>query len=106
MTAITRASHTNCQLLPTLLREWWASLLPGERHEQQGYDVGIIASHDTDLMPALEMVHDLELAHVEVSGWARRNRLWYPGTKLPWHHSLGEGDYQQVCDDTDYLKDR
>jgi hypothetical protein len=80
--------------------------LPGERHEQQGYDVGIIASHDTDLMPALEMVHDLELAHVEVSGWARRNRLWYPGTKLPWHHSLGEGDYQQVCDDTDYLKDR
>jgi uncharacterized LabA/DUF88 family protein len=70
------------------------------------YDVGIIASHDTDLMPALEMVSDLSLAHVEVSGWARRNRLSFPGTKLPWHHSLGEGDYQQVCDDTDYLKDR
>jgi uncharacterized LabA/DUF88 family protein len=69
------------------------------------YDVGVIASHDTDLMPALETVSDLELAHVEVSGWARRNRLWFRGTKLPWHHSLDERDYQQVCDDTDYLKD-
>ena len=70
------------------------------------YDVGVIVSHDTDLMPAVETVIDLGLAHVEVSGWARRNRLWIRGTKLPWSHDLGEADYQAVCDDTDYLKDR
>lgn len=70
------------------------------------YDVGIIASHDTDLLPALEAVHELDLAHLEVSGWARRNRVWFRGTKLPWSHDLGEADYEAVCDDTDYLKER
>jgi uncharacterized LabA/DUF88 family protein len=70
------------------------------------YDVGILVSHDTDLMPALETVRDLGLAHVEVSGWSHCKRLWYPGTRLPWHHELSEGAYQAVCDDTDYLKDR
>lgn len=72
----------------------------------RAYEVGVIVSHDTDLMPAVETVIDLGLAHVEVSGWARRKRLWIPGTKLPWSHDLGEADYRAVCDDTDYLKDR
>jgi uncharacterized LabA/DUF88 family protein len=70
------------------------------------YDVGIIASHDTDLAPALETVYGLRLAHVEMSGWARRNGLWFPGAQLPWYHNLHERDYRAVCDDTDYLKDR
>ena len=43
---------------------------------------------------------------VEMSGWARRNGLWFPGAQLPWYHNLYERDYQAVCDDTDYLKDR
>ncbi len=72
----------------------------------RAYDTGVIVSHDTDLMPALETVRDLGLAHVELSGWSHCKRLWFPGTRLPWHHSLDERDYQHVCDDTDYLKDR
>jgi hypothetical protein len=32
------------------------------------YDVGVIASHDTDLVPALEAVRELRLAHVEAAG--------------------------------------
>lgn len=70
------------------------------------YDVGIVASHDTDLVPAWETVHDLRLAHVEMSGWARRNGIWFPGAQQPWYHNLYERDYRVVCDDTDYLKDR
>jgi uncharacterized LabA/DUF88 family protein len=70
------------------------------------FDVGIIASHDSDLVPALEAVRDMRLAHVEVAGWSRRNRLQFPGSKLPWHHDLYEADFEAVRDDTDYLADR
>jgi uncharacterized LabA/DUF88 family protein len=73
---------------------------------QGAYDVGVIVSHDTDLIPALEAVRDLRLAHVEVAGWARRSRLEFPETKLPWHHNLREDDFAAVRDDTDYLKGR
>ena len=48
----------------------------------------------------------LRLAHVEMSGWSRRNGLWFPGAQPPWYHNLYERDYQAVCDDTDHLKDR
>jgi len=70
------------------------------------YDVGVIVSHDTDLIPALEAVRDLRLAHVEVAGWGGRSRLQYPNTRLPWHHTLREADSAAVRDDTDYLKGR
>lgn len=73
---------------------------------QGAYDVGIIASHDTDLAPALEAVRDLRLAHVEVAGCRGRNRIQFPESRLPWHHNLFEDDFQAVRDDTDYLKDR
>ena len=70
---------------------------------QGAYDVGIIASHDSDLVPALEAVRDMHLAHVEVAGWSRRNRLQFPESRLPWHHDLYEADFEAVRDDTDYL---
>ena len=69
-------------------------------------DVGIIVSHDTDLLPALEAVMDLRLAHVKTAGWDRRNRLQFPGTRLPWFHILREDDLLTVKDDTDYLRSR
>ena len=73
---------------------------------QNAYDVGVVVSHDTDLIPALEAVRELRLAHVEVAGWRGRNRIQFPDSKLPWHHDLFEDDFQAVRDDTDYLKDR
>ena len=51
-------------------------------------------------------MHELRLAHVEIGAWARRNGIWSPGADLPWYHNLYERDYQTMCDDTDYLKDR
>ena len=70
------------------------------------YDVGVVVSHDTDLVPALEAVRELRLAHVEVAGWRGRNRLQFPESKLPWHHDLSEDDFAAVRDDTDYLAGR
>ncbi len=73
---------------------------------QRAYDVGIVVSHDTDLVSALEAVRDLRLAHAEASGWRGRNRLQFPNSRLPCHLTLSEDDFQAVRDDTDYLKDR
>jgi uncharacterized LabA/DUF88 family protein len=73
---------------------------------QSAYDVGVIVSHDTDLIPPLEAVRELRLAHVEVAGWRGRNRLQFPETKFPWHHDLYEADFAAVRDDTDYLQGR
>jgi uncharacterized LabA/DUF88 family protein len=66
------------------------------------YDVGILVSSDSDLMPALETVVDLGLAHVEVAAWRRTARLEFAGTGLPWCHHLNEDDYLAVLDPTDY----
>lgn len=68
------------------------------------YDVGIIVSRDTDLLPALETVRDLGLARVEVAAWRNASRLNFPGSFLPWCHKLNRDDYESVRDQTDYLK--
>lgn len=43
------------------------------------YDVGIIFSSDTDLLPALETVFDLKLAKIEVAAWSKAFRLRFFG---------------------------
>ena len=69
------------------------------------YDVGIVCSGDTDLVPAVEEVLDSEgSALVEVAGWRSeryRQRLSIPGRNL-WCHWLTREDYDRVRDDTDY----
>ncbi len=70
---------------------------------RRAYDVGVIASHDTDLMPAFEAVLELKLAHVESAAWRGRNRLQFPGTQLPWCHALDEADFLRVHDTRNYL---
>lgn len=69
---------------------------------ERAYDVGILVSRDTDLLPALETVDDLKLAHIEVAMWARSGRLEFPGTGRPWCHHLSRDDYLAVMDPTDY----
>ena len=71
---------------------------------EAAYDVGIIVSRDADLVPALEAVVELRLAHVEVAAWRNSTRLNFPGTQLPWCHRLGGRDYESIRDTTDYLK--
>jgi uncharacterized LabA/DUF88 family protein len=68
------------------------------------YDVGILFSRDTDLVPALEAVRDLDpgRAHVEVATWRGASRLRFPDSQLPWCHYLNAHDYEACRDDTDY----
>lgn len=71
---------------------------------QQKYDVGILFSADTDLLPALETVVELQLARVEVAAWTKAFRLRFAGTALPWCHHLTRSDYLSVADPTNYTK--
>ena len=72
------------------------------------YDIGVLMSTDTDLVPALEAVIDLgrhPYPRCEVAAWSRpgaySRRLHVPGRKL-WCHWLGPDDYAAVEDLTDY----
>jgi len=70
------------------------------------YDVGVIASTDSDLRPALEYVIKKcrNKCHVEVAAWftpQTKNRLSVPGINI-WCHRLDKADYDTVADLTDY----
>jgi uncharacterized LabA/DUF88 family protein len=69
---------------------------------QKDYDAAILVSADTDLMPAVETVFGLRLAHIELAAWSGMNRLRFPGTELPWCHRINEGTYRTLEDSTDY----
>ena len=68
------------------------------------YDVGVIMSTDTDMLPALEMVrnHDAGRTHVAVAAWGinrHGQHLRLPGL---WCHWLDRADYDVVADLTSY----
>jgi len=70
------------------------------------YDVGVIASTDSDLRPALEYVIKKcrNKCHVEVAAWftpQTKNRLSIPDINI-WCHRLTQADYDAVADLTDY----
>ena len=70
------------------------------------YDVGVIASTDADLRPALEYVIKKcrNKCHVEVAAWftpQTKNRLSVPGINI-WCHRFSKADYDAVADLTDY----
>lgn len=70
------------------------------------YDVGVVFSNDTDLMPAIETVIELRCGHIEVAAWRGGGpRLLMEGTSgRPWCHWLHEPDYRAVEDPTDYSR--
>jgi uncharacterized LabA/DUF88 family protein len=77
---------------------------------RQDFDVGVIFSTDTDLLPALEGAIELvkgsgrplpEVASWREPGGKGRRRLNIPGTPLTCHW-LEWGDYQACEDNTDY----
>jgi hypothetical protein len=63
------------------------------------YDALVLFSSDSDLLPALEAIVEMRLTHVEVACWRGGNQLRFPGTSLPWCHSLNEQDWASVTDD-------
>lgn len=71
------------------------------------YDVGILMSTDTDLVPALEAVAQLGSARVEVAAWSSpgrsRRRLTIKRRKL-WCHWLDDSEYRRVRDKRDYTR--
>lgn len=69
---------------------------------EQQYDVGIVASRDSDLLPALELVAERGLAKVELVNWRNTSRLRFDGALQPWHHVLDRENYLAVLDPTDY----
>jgi hypothetical protein len=108
-----------CIVVARTLR--YPAVWPKERAEEKGidvalavdyialaldgaYDVGIIASTDTDLKPALEFVHQRLRAKrkPEVMAWAGlRQHLSLVGARM-WCHWLKRTDFDAVADLTDY----
>jgi uncharacterized LabA/DUF88 family protein len=73
---------------------------------RRNYDVGIVVSTDTDLLPALQAVCNLHRAwgtpRMEVVAWVPlKKRLSLPATPI-WFHRLEKPDYDIVKDETRY----
>lgn len=70
------------------------------------YDVCVLCSGDTDMIPAIEAIRALG-KRCEVMAWrsrqARSSRITIDGVNL-WCHWLNELDYQRVHDPADYTK--
>ncbi len=74
------------------------------------FDAAVVASTDTDLLPAIEFVHRFrgrDGPGVEVSAWhsqssARELRLSKPNRM--WCHRLSAADYVAVADETNYAR--
>jgi uncharacterized LabA/DUF88 family protein len=74
------------------------------------FDVGVLFSGDTDLVPAMEAVAAIKgVSAIEVAAWQPSSpndhaiRLRLPNTHVQCHY-LDERDYQHVHDTTDYTR--
>ena len=70
------------------------------------YDLGVMASTDSDLTPALEFVKRRYSAtrHIEVTSWTSpqtKSRLSIPGSNI-WCNWLTSVDYDSIADLTNY----
>ena len=60
-------------------------------------DIVILASHDTDQEPALELACQLAAGQVETTGWMNSKRLRAPGVSV-WHTQLEEQAFIKARD--------
>ncbi|MGH7748634.1 MAG: hypothetical protein ACREQ5_28325, partial [Candidatus Dormibacteria bacterium] len=77
---------------------------------EDGCDIGILVSADTDLLPALELIVERRgVAAVEVAMWSAPTwpvrPLGIAGHKLR-QHALDEKFYRQIEDRTSYSRSR
>ncbi len=75
---------------------------------RQRYDIGVLFSRDTDLLPPLEFVFSVDVtARCEVASWrSGENHLGRLtiGNQLPYCHWLSAEDFALIADPTDYRK--
>jgi hypothetical protein len=77
---------------------------------ERRFDVGIVASTDTDLLPALEAVIDSPVAgvsrrsRIEVMTWAPNRRQLHARSTRIWCHRLDRRQYERVRDRTNYSR--
>ena len=64
-------------------------------------DVLVLATHDTDLEPALEMATELARVQIETAGWRGAKRLRIPGRSL-WHTALDSPSFMAARDRRHY----
>jgi hypothetical protein len=64
-------------------------------------DVVVVASHDTDLEPALDLARSHGRTRIETAGWAGAKRLRVPGRSL-WHTSLDPTGFANSIDPRRY----
>jgi uncharacterized LabA/DUF88 family protein len=65
------------------------------------YDTLILASHDTDMEPAIERALKEHRARIETTGWQGARRL-KPSRQNIWHTSLDGADFVKTRDRRDY----
>ncbi|MCR6688103.1 NYN domain-containing protein [Cellulomonas sp.] len=70
---------------------------------EKAFEVVIVVSRDTDLIPPIEMLRDLKLAHVEIAGWDGSSRIRVSGGRRLWYHELDEEDFVAVRDTRVYI---
>jgi uncharacterized LabA/DUF88 family protein len=66
------------------------------------FEVGVVFSRDTDLLPALEAVRELGGAHVETAAWAGTSQLRLEDGKPLWVHKLSQDDWVATRDTRSY----
>jgi hypothetical protein len=69
--------------------------------EAGDHDIVVLAAHDTDLEPALEMAIEKGRAKIETCGWEGERRLRVPNGTL-WHTALGPAQMIASRDRKDY----
>ncbi len=74
---------------------------------ERTFDVGVLFSVDTDLLPPLQFLSSSSriAARVEAAAWHNdqyRRRLYLPPPSRLWCHFLNDADYDAVRDLTDY----
>jgi hypothetical protein len=86
-------------------------LIESELLEQ--YDVAVVFTGDTDLLPALELAFRRTPPRIEIACWQGAEPLWFPEglsrqprRLLPYCHFLDRADFDAVRDETDYLAGR
>lgn len=70
---------------------------------REEYDVAVVFTGDTDILPAVELVYYETKPRVEVAAWQGAKPLWFPsemndGRYLPYCHFLNRSDFNQVRD--------
>jgi hypothetical protein len=69
--------------------------------QSEDVDVVIVASHDTDLEPALEMAVEGGHAKIETAGW-QGARVLRPSSRRLWHTALAAPDMVKTRDRSNY----